>query len=72
MKLMRCQNGPAVLQDGEAVLFSEINAKRGVTSASGKPAMARGQLSAPRAGTCQPSVRAVITLMPAQLARACW
>ena len=31
MKLMRCQNGPAVLQDGEAVLFSEINAKRGVS-----------------------------------------
>ena len=31
MKLMRCQHGPAVLQDGEAVLFSEINAKRGVS-----------------------------------------
>ena len=29
MKLMRCQHGPAVLRDGEAVLFSEINAKRG-------------------------------------------
>ena len=29
MKLMRCQYGPAVMRDGEAVLFSEINAKRG-------------------------------------------
>ena len=29
MKLMRCQHGPAVLRDGESVLFSEINAKRG-------------------------------------------
>lgn len=31
MKLMRCQHGPAVLRDGEAVLFSEINAKRGAS-----------------------------------------
>ena len=29
MKLIRCQHGPAVLRDGEAVLFSEINARRG-------------------------------------------
>lgn len=29
MKLMRCQHGPAILRDGEVVLFSEINAKRG-------------------------------------------
>jgi 2-keto-4-pentenoate hydratase/2-oxohepta-3-ene-1,7-dioic acid hydratase in catechol pathway len=31
MKLMRCQHGPAVLRDGEAVLFSEINARRGAS-----------------------------------------
>lgn len=29
MKLMRCEHGPAVLREGEAVLFSEINARRG-------------------------------------------
>jgi hypothetical protein len=34
--------------------------------------MAFSQLSGPRAGTCQPSVRDVETLVPAQLARACW
>lgn len=29
MKLMRCREGAAVIRDGEAVLFSEVNARRG-------------------------------------------
>ncbi len=31
MKLIRCQHGPAILRAAEAVLFSEINAKRGTS-----------------------------------------
>ena len=47
MKLMRCQHGPAVLRDGEAVLFSEINAKRGVSLPDTLLALIQGGWMAP-------------------------